>query len=238
MLRINSDRVTIKVTGAGQVKTGGKGAVASSAPSRKADQDPLVGCDFDDEEVYKRVMEKLEFFNHDESDLGSICSSDDSESDVNESTSDQEGEGSEEEAVTASKKPSGTHVVESNGYFTFVENPAYHDIRVQMLTRWRRAEFLGTSNFSKTVSPSSFGEDCSNPVRARIVLKAWMLARVRHNGFCDAKASRRRLFAEETRKLRRSIIDISSAGAPTTGSVAADDLVRGWMPQLLLPVPA
>ena len=132
------------------------------------------------------------------------------------------------------RKPAGAHVVESNGYLTLTNHAAFPDVKIAIMPRWRKACFLGTSNMSKTVVPSHFGDERINPVRSYMVLRAWMIWRATENKFSSERSSSRVVFAKEIEKLRASILLASSAAAPTTGDDNADKLIRQWVPQVLV----
>ena len=96
------------------------------------------------------------------------------------SISEAEGSTAEETVLLAAKR---THVVCSNSYFTFTDNPGYPDVKVSVVPRWCRPEHLGVENKSRTVVVSHFGEARANPVRSVWVLKAWMLYKSRQGDF-------------------------------------------------------
>ena len=55
--------------------------------------------------------------------------------------------------------PHGTHVVYSNGYFTFIDNKGIRDVKVSVLPRWCTAMCMGATNMRNTVSLAHNGDD-------------------------------------------------------------------------------
>ena len=146
-----------------------------------------------------------------------------------------ESAGEEEKAVACEeddkvRKARGENVHYSNGYFTITNNTSFNDVKISVIPRWCTAEDLGVSDKSKTVVPDHFGDVRENPVRAFIVLRAWMLFKARHNDFCNKRAYRRRLFAEELKSLKSDVENLSSVKRPTTGNDKDDALIRLWVP--------
>lgn len=232
------DRVVFRVVGAERVpppvRTTNPGGAASSSGSKFAEEAPEIEKDFAQELVDKML--------DDGSECDSMCSSEDSEqssdmceSDDGSELAQQESgvEGDQEEDRIDPRAVPGTHVMYSNGYFTFTNNPAYKDIKVRVVSRWCTKEFLGTTEMSKTIIPENYGDKRSDPARAFLCLQAWMIWKSKKNQFCDGRANRRQLFAEEAAKLRASIVAMSSPEAPTTGNDMADDFIRRHAPGAL-----
>ena len=224
------DRVTIGVLGAAQVnRTSGKKA-------SEVEQDEIP---FSIDEVeYDKLLGRLEKFVPRDSDCDSLCSSDDSESEGSEDNIDEEGlnthASSDDEEVD--NTPFGTHVVYSNSYFTFTNNLNYPDIKVTVNPRWCKLEHLGTTLKSKTVVPRHYGDQRETPYISLLVLSAWMLFKAKTNDFCNLRSNSRKLFAEETRKLRAAIVTLSSPFALYIGNVAADVRISEWALVVMIPI--
>ncbi len=232
-LEFQADRVAIRIDGAEAV------TVKVREPKKAKGQEEeetkkAVGQEGEEEKEWREELEnKLAWF-EEQSECDSICSSEDSAADQASVSSEPEEASSEEEAPV-SRMASGTHVAYSNGYFTFTDNRNYPDCRAQVLRRWCKPEHMGTASCSKTLPPSSHGEPRESPIRTMLVLRAWMLGRAKVGGFCDARSSRRRLFAGELRSLRADIVAMSSASNPTSGNETADNRIREWVPRVMLP---
>ena len=141
--------------------------------------------------------------------------------------------GDENELAGVARKPPGAHVVRSNGYFTFVDNRNFENVKVQILPRWATLEHMGAALKSRTVVPAHFHDAREHPVRAFLVLRAWMLWKSGTNDFRNKRASRRRLFEKEAEALRADIVAMSCEDRPTTGDAYADELIRRWAPEVL-----
>lgn len=227
---VRDDRIKVRMVGVDPVSP----PRTQASDKAKSSVDAAVEGASLSEEAYASMMEKLETFEHANSDCASLVSSDESDSDdggAAEEGSSAHPSSEGEETASMSKAAAGTHVVYSNGYFTFTDNRNYSDIRVSVLMRWCKPGLLGVSNRSKTIVPAHYGDERNNPVRSFLVLRAWMLHRAHVDGFCDKRASRRKVFAEETERLRA---DIAKTGnAVGTGNLAADKQIKLWAPQVL-----
>lgn len=224
---IESDRVVLRITGAERVRKPSGVPGAAAAPD-------LV------EAEVELAFDKIGLLEEEEQDLASVCSSDESgassSSGVSEDEDDEVGSSEDDDEVPAAvRKPAGTHVYYTNGYFTFIDNAGYNDIKCVCLPRWCGKNHLGGKNRSKTVTPETFGDSRAAPTRARLVLRAWMLWKVNAGGFANKRASRRRVFEYERDRLMADIIALSSAAQPSTGNAAADKLIRQWAPQVMVP---
>ena len=222
-------RVQIKVTGAEQV-------LKPRRAPRDTSTDATTGDNAEDADIDTLVSSAEHAFTMFDSDLDSICSSEDTESVEAVSSDEVASDSSEELGDKVSKKAAGTHVVYSNGYFTFSDNRDYPDVKVHAVTRWCTPDHLGSTSMSKTVVPAHFDDARDNCWRSMCVLKAWMLMTSCTNDFANKRASRRNIFSEEAIKLRDDIIARSSALKPTTGNDAADKLIVKWAPNILKPV--
>ena len=225
--RIEVDRVVFSITGAERVRK--PAGVPATVPAPET-EDAELDWAFD----------KVGRLEEEDEDLASVCSSDESGASSSSGESDDEdhedGSSEDDEGMPpAARKPAGTHVYYTNGYFTFIDNAGYNDIKCVALPRWCGKNHLGDKNRSKTVTPDNFGDSRAAPTRARLVLRAWMLWKANTGDFASKRASRRRVFDAERDRLRADIIALSSAAQPTTGNAAADKAIRQWAPLVLAP---
>ena len=157
----------------------------------------------EDDAEFEAYMAKVEGFAARDSECDSLCSSEDTDqSSTEEECSDEANHSESSDEAKMPRKAPGTHVVYSNSFFTFTDNPAFPDVKVRVLERWCTKDDMGVSAKSKTVVPAHFGEERSECQRSMWVLKAWMLWKSTTNDFCNLKPRRRRLFAKETLDLR------------------------------------
>ena len=212
--RIHSDRVSVRILGAARIDRRARTVKAKSTE---------VGEDRDD--VLPDITMEWDELGNRDSDMESMCSSDDA---TVESCEEDMGEDCEEDDKV--RKTKGENVHYSNGYVTITNNTSFNDVKISVIPRWCTAEDLGVSDKSKTVVPDHFGDVRENPVRAFIVLRAWMLFKARHNDFCNKRAYRRRLFAEDLKSLKSDVEALSSVKRPTTGNDNADAFIRWWVP--------
>ena len=147
------DRVRLEVQGA---------ALATRPASKKAALSKMEKEQAADreEEPIEEVQALWQKLVDEDSDVASVCASEDSSMDTSddesaEDTSDEEADSGAEELPRA---PRGTHVVRSNGYFTFLDNRTYPDVKVQVLPKWSTEEHMGATLKSRTVVPSHFGD--------------------------------------------------------------------------------
>ena len=124
--------------------------------------------------------------------------------------------------------PPGSHVVDSNGYFTFTSDPHYPDVKVHVIRRWCVGGELGTQLVSKRVVCAHFGETKRDPRRSFWVLRAWMLQRCQFEGWHSRKVSRQRWWRAQEEKLR---VEIQENGG--VGNAAAEARIREWAPSVL-----
>jgi hypothetical protein len=217
-IAFHGDRVVLEVLGAER----------SVPPARRVAQGEEVEEEEEEESASLDWMRKLAGIGPaDASDEESVVSDDEQSSlAVSEEEPDSdEGSGGERAAA-------GTHVVAplSNQYFTFINNKGYPDVKVVVRRRWRGELGLG----SKTVTPAKVGDMRENPTRSYLVLRAWALAKFTSKEFHKEKSIRRKFVENETRELRAAILAMTPSGTPTTGNREADQMIRSWLPELLL----
>ena len=145
------------------------------------------------------------------------------------------GESSDDDVGAKARAAHGSYTQPLNAYFSLTNQYWTRDLKIRILDRWKSDTLLGTKLMSKSMQPAAFGESKDNPVRTKIVLRAWMVHRAQENGFSSSKACRRNLFAREVETLRREIQELSSAARPSTGNAATDAKIRSLLPQLLEP---
>jgi hypothetical protein len=135
----------------------------------------------------------------------------------------------------------GTHVIFTNGYFTLSNNKTcypnsairiYLDCKIRILPKWQKDEFLGKKNAAKNANFAEFGDDPDAPVLSYMVLRAWMLGRMKQGDFHNAKTCRKKWFAEELKGLQDDVASLGFGGH-TTGNPAADNRILGWAPEVL-----
>ena len=238
LVSTGANRVSIRIDEAEKVPTPAAVPVKRGKSAGSNDAPPPG----DLEPEFNMWLESFDRMDSRESDCGSACAS--GESEASDSAADSGSSPAGEESASEDesqeeglkhRKPAGTNVVYRNTYFRFTDDPNYRDVKVTIAKQWCRPGLLGTTNMSKTVVPSHFGDTRASPVRSSMVLKAWMLHRAAQNGFDKAKSARRRLFEKEAELLRAAIEAVSSPHAPTTGHSESDARVRLWAPEMLAP---
>ena len=226
-LGFHADRVSLGVCGAVLVPRPAARAMRGAAASSDGAADAELG-----EEAFADMAANADKLGDLSSDAESLCSSEESDT-----SSDDEGDkpvvdsDSDEEESELARQLAGTHVVSSNGYFTLTDNRNYPDVRMSIMRQWCRKGELGVEELSKTVVPKHYGDDRACPTRSFLVLRAWMLWRARRDGWCSLRSSRRMVFADEFRALKKEL-HIAGGGAPTTGNAAADERMKEWLPEL------
>eukprot|EP00973_Karenia_brevis_P054260 7538305-Karenia_brevis.AAC.1 len=76
---------------------------------------------------------------------------------------------------------------------------------------------------SKTIRTAEYdGVDVEDPSLSYMILRAWMLYRVKRHGFADKKSARRKWYATELANLRS---DIAESDIPDEKSAAASSLI-------------
>ncbi len=135
------------------------------------------------------------------------------------------------------KAAPGTHIVESDTYFSLAN---YHmtgghgDAKIILRNRWccPPPVGMGSTHKSKTVQIALFDTDLRHPVRTYWVLRSWSLWRSRENNWVEQNSARKAWYNREFSKLQSEIQRLG-AGAHSTGNAEADRLIRLWVPDLL-----
>ena len=121
----------------------------------------------------------------------------------------------------------GSHVVDKNWYFSVTRNPKFRDVKARVLPRWATKEGMGTKGKSKTLTIRYFDPD-GEPLVAYLVLRSWMVHRVRRHGFAARKACREKWVAAAVGDLTR---DIASCGRSLEGQASV--LIEQWCPEAM-----
>ena len=96
-----------------------------------------------------------------------------------------------------------SHTLHHNDYATFVDNRNFPNVKVVLRLSLCVAELLGTKNMSKTLYPEHFLEKRDSPVLSLLLLRAWVVYRLRaKRAFIDGHRARRRFVDAEVAALR------------------------------------
>ena len=186
----------------------------------------------------------------DDSDIVSVASEADTgvESDAEAAEAEDSGDDSDDEksvagddvrgvAVARDRVSGHPFVVWSNGCFTLSDNPAWPDVKIRVLPRWCVDEHMGapvpgdaTTQMSKAVTPTHFGESRERPLRAYAVLRSWSIWRGQQRGFSRGSPYRQRIFDMERARLRADLDALGHGGR--TGHAAADAMSMTWTPDV------
>ncbi len=115
-----------------------------------------------------------------------------------------------------------------NELFSLTDNRNYPDCRMKVRPQFLTNELMGTTNPSKTSTPSRLGDERHTPDQVFIVLKAWALFRMQYNAFLS-RASRRAVFDRESESLRAEVAERGDLHANTVRAL------RAWAPHVLAP---
>ena len=85
---------------------------------------------------------------------------------------------------------------------------------------------------SKTLTPSSCGEDLANSTRTQLLLRAWMVWRARAHGFADCAIGRKRVFDDDSDKIIRDIRKLQPQTDGLLGDATAAVFLQGWVPDV------
>ena len=120
-----------------------------------------------------------------------------------------------------------------NGYFYIANNTGNADVKIIMHTFWAYDPpgGMGAVGRSKTLTPAHYGESRENPARSYLLLRAWMLSRVRQHGWVDWDRGRQRYFADQAILLERNIAALHPRPeGQLLGNAQADALLSKWVP--------
>ena len=135
-------------------------------------------------------------------------------------------------AVQGGRLPRNFHTVDHavwfSSYFTLTDNRFYGDLRMQVRKRYATPELLGKRKLQKGLVTHQFGDVRANPVRTMVVLRAWALQRLTHNGFLLGHRSRQATYKHEFDNLVLAALDCDILGSATATTAIAE-----YLPALL-----
>ena len=117
-----------------------------------------------------------------------------------------------------------------DGYVSFTLHPRYHDTKVRILQRWHKY-FEGP--FSKTVTIAHYDAVPERPIRSRLMLRAWVVYRLRDDAFLSLNAARRAWHSAEEASV---IAAFKKSKFPQCGGLGSDRAIAflvEWLPQVL-----
>ncbi len=219
--------VTVKVQGATEV------LVAARPPRRSAAAEEQSGSDVEESGLFEEAWEDVTCL-HSENESGAEH---EQEECAHQTEIHEDLDGEDERKDPAERSAPGSYVVESEGYFTLVDNPHFDDAKMLVRPRWCIAppSGMGTSSKSKTLKIRDYDTEETAPECTYLVLRSWKLWRFSQHGFIEAHHARKAYYADEMAALRESITQRKVPGGGT-GSVAADAKIRAWTPGAL-PIP-
>ena len=150
---------------------------------------------------------------------------------------DQPADEDEEIVAAAARHASGTWKVWEDLWFYMTETPGFTDIKMHMKTPFRTPEQMGRFQMSKALSPHHYGETVANPVKTRLLLRAWIIYRARMNGWSEARPGRGRHVASMMASLRVGIRSADTRERPRMPLLehpAAHKWLEKWVPDVVL----
>ena len=114
-----------------------------------------------------------------------------------------------------------------------VDNSGQHDVKIVMHSKWSHEPpgGMGREGRSRTLTPVHYDETRENPERSWLLLRAWMLWRVRANDRVSGDRGWQGHVADEALSLERKI-QITIEGGYLLGSSNADALLKMWVPDI------
>ena len=124
-----------------------------------------------------------------------LCSSDDSDLEMDPGTSGEESgapaadtrtaagafsdgsDGGDESEPPNTRAAMHTQTPWQNDYFVLTDNKQYPDVEMRVKSRWQGLADLGRSCGSKTLVPGHYGDEGAEPEQVILALKAWMIYR-------------------------------------------------------------
>ena len=123
----------------------------------------------------------------------------------------------------------------ANGFFYL--KGLKRDLKMFIHDRWIVDPPFGLGRYptmSRTIKPSTVGEDRSHPERSRLCCKAWMIWRARHiPGWIESDDVRARLFREESDVLLKELKILQPQIDGVLGNTHASDFMREWVPDIV-----
>ena len=114
-----------------------------------------------------------------------------------------------------------------NDYFYIPESSPGNGLRIRMRRPVSKAMGgMGTDLQSRHLTPSHYGETMESCAATMLLLRAWMLWRMRRDGWAFAKECRQRQFDEARQTLQRDIRKIQDQHGGSLGNHNADVMLR------------
>ena len=139
----------------------------------------------------------------------------------------------------ARRHPPGTWKVWECQWFYATQTPGWIDVKMWMKNHLRReVSGMGSVMMSRTLRPHHFGDELAAPQRTIVLLRAWAIWRAKWRGWARQEDSRQRELQRMLADLERDIRLYSAAGtgalvSPLLDSVAAEQKLKEWVPQLV-----
>ena len=107
-------------------------------------------------------------------------------------------------------------------------------LRLLVREAWRRPppEGMGNYNISKQLTPRHYGEQCDDPVRSLLLMRAWALWRARQGAWAIAQRGRERHFRDQEILLEQDIRALHSKRR-LLGDRKANSLLMAWTPDIV-----
>ena len=124
-----------------------------------------------------------------------------------------------------------------NGYFYLHQLQGDAKCRMYIHEKWRMTPPLGLGRLptmSKMITLPHVGDVSGKPVRATMLLRAWMIWRVRqHPDWLRCSESRTRLFTEEADRLLADVKRIQPQSDGLLGHDNGSTMFRAWVPDVI-----
>ena len=215
-------------------------AFRSKAPSDSESSAPSVDTDMDpDVETMSAAMIKRILVTHlpnPEQAKGIVDSCSEDDADTVGKAKSSGSTGSVAGAPGVPRHAPGTWKVWGGTWFYATKTPGFTDVKCLIKHPFRNhTTGMGTFLMSKALSPHHYGDDWDDPWRTMILLKSWAVWRARLHGWANKEECRLREVRRQMDKLVQELQKASgkSVAAPLLGSVAADALLRKWVPDVV-----
>jgi len=135
--------------------------------------------------------------------------------------------------LQAQRHPHGTWNVWSSQWFYITQTAGWTDLKAHVKTPHRGIwPGMGVYNMTKTLSPHTLGEQLANPVRTKLVLRAWAIWRARQGGWVQQAEYRLREQHSQVLELTRDL-RAAQVAPGSLGHDKADAKLREWVPDIL-----